>query len=140
MVYPICPECDAEMVDENEGYYRLRFGEPSFVCPMCSKSKGDKMKLKITALLMWKKDPEARSLITDGQYKQVEFTVGDEIIEHISKKYTNGLELVEDIKLIDLYFSTGGLPAGLKPCDVMGIPDMVRVIAFKYVEEGDEDE
>ena len=98
------------------------------------------MKLKITALLMWKKDPEARSLITDGQYKQVEFTVGDEIIERISKKYTNGLELVEDIKLIDLYFSTGGLPAGLKPCDVMGIPDMVQVIAFEYVEEGDEDE
>ena len=138
MVYPICPECGAEMVDENEGYYRLRFGEPSFVCPMCSKSKGDKMKLKITALLMWKKDPEARSLITDGQYKQVEFTVGDEIIEHISKKYAMYPKLKEK-ELIDLYFSTGGLPAGIK-LNVMGIPDMVRVIAFEYVEEGDEDE
>jgi len=138
MVYPICPECDAEMVDENEGYYRLRFGEPSFVCPMCSKSKGDKMKLKITALLMWKKDPEARSLITDGQYKQVEFTVGDEIIEHISKKYAMYPKLKE-MELIDLYFSTGGLPAEIK-LNVMGIPDMVRVIAFEYVEEGDEDE
>ena len=138
MVYPICPECDAEMVDENEGYYRLRFGEPSFVCPMCSKSKGDKMKLNITALLMWKKDPEARSLITDGQYKQVEFTVGDEIIEHISKKYAMYPKLKE-MELIDLYFSTGGLPAEIK-LNVMGIPDMVRVIAFEYVEEGDEDE
>jgi len=138
MVYPICPECGAEMVDENEGYYRLRFGEPSFVCPMCSKSKGDKMKLKITALLMWKKDPEARSLITDGQYKQVEFTVGDEIIEHISKKYAMYPKLKE-MELIDLYFSTGGLPAEIK-LNVMGIPDMVRVIAFEYVEEGDEDE
>jgi len=126
------------MVDENEGYYRLRFGEPSFVCPMCSKSKGDKMKLKITALLMWKKDPEARSLITDGQYKQVEFTVGDEIIEHISKKYAMYPKLKE-MELIDLYFSTGGLPAEIK-LNVMGIPDMVRVIAFEYVEEGDEDE
>jgi len=138
MVYPICPECGAEMVDENEGYYRLRFGEPSFVCPMCSKSKGDKMKLNITALLMWKKDPEARSLITDGQYKQVEFTVGDEIIEHISKKYAMYPKLKE-MELIDLYFSTGGLPAEIK-LNVMGIPDMVRVIAFEYVEEGDEDE
>jgi len=126
------------MVDENEGYYRLRFGEPSFVCPMCSKSKGDKMKLNITALLMWKKDPEARSLITDGQYKQVEFTVGDEIIEHISKKYAMYPKLKE-MELIDLYFSTGGLPAEIK-LNVMGIPDMVRVIAFEYVEEGDEDE
>ena len=139
MVYPICPECGAEMVDKNEGYYRLRFGEPSFVCPVCSKGKGDKMKLNITALLMWKKDPEAQSLITDGQYKQVEFTVGDEIIEHISKKYTMYPKLKE-MELINLYFSTGGLPVGIKLCNVMGIPDMVQVVAFEYVVEGDEDE
>ena len=29
---PICPECDHEMIDENEGYSRLRFGPPSWVC------------------------------------------------------------------------------------------------------------
>ena len=29
---PICPECDHEMTDENEGYSRLRFGSPSRVC------------------------------------------------------------------------------------------------------------
>ena len=94
------------------------------------------MKLNITALLMWNSELSLPMGI-DGAFSRVDFTVDDEVIERISKKYTNGLKLVEDIELIDLYFSTGGLPAGLKPCDVMGIPDMVQVIAFEYVEEGE---
>jgi hypothetical protein len=135
--YPNCPKCDAEMVDENEGYCRLRFGEPHYVCPICSKKGDKKMNLKITALLMWKVD---YMIDFDGYFKQVKFTVDDEAVQRISCRYSNGVELVEEMELIDLYFSTGGLPAGIKPCDVMGIPDIVQVIAFEYVQEGDEDE
>jgi len=29
---PNCPECGQPMTDVNEGYYRLRFGEPAWEC------------------------------------------------------------------------------------------------------------
>ena len=30
-----CPECDSELVDENQGVGGLRFDYPHFVCPFC---------------------------------------------------------------------------------------------------------
>ena len=97
------------------------------------------MNLKLTALLMWK-HKEDIILLYDGYYKQVEFTVGDDVIDRISKKYSNGLQLVEEMELIDLYFSTGGLPAGIKPCNFLGIPDIMQIVAFEYVEEENSDD
>ena len=95
------------------------------------------MKLKLTALLMWT-HKEDIILLYDGYYKQVDFTVDDDVIKHISKKYSDGLQLVEEMELIDLYFSTGGLPVGIKPCNFLGIPDIVQIVAFEYVEEKEE--
>jgi len=35
-----CPECDTELVNENQGRYRLQFDYPHYVCPnpKCKKS------------------------------------------------------------------------------------------------------
>ena len=40
------------------------------------------MKLKLTALLMWT-HKEDIILLYDGYYKQVDFTVDDDVIKHI---------------------------------------------------------